>query len=65
MLEKLRHQHFERLELVLTDAGYGGQPLADWTRKHCGWRLETAPGLTGSGSFIPVPTRWVVERSIS
>ena len=65
VLEKLRQQGFERLQLVLADAGYGGQPLTEWTRAHCGWRLETAPGLTGSGGFTPVPTRWVVERSIS
>ncbi|MCC3155077.1 transposase [Hymenobacter sp. BT770] len=65
VLEKLRQQAFERLQLVLADAGYGGQPLAKWTQAHCGWQLETAPGLTGSGGFTPVPTRWVVERSIS
>ena len=65
VLEKLRRQQFERLHLVLADAGYGGRPLAQWTRDHCGWRLETAPGLSGSGGFTPVPTRWVVERSIS
>ena len=41
------------------------KPLAQWAREHCGWRLETAPGLTGSGGFTTVPTRWVVERSIS
>jgi len=39
VLEKLRRQQFERLHLVLTDAGYGGRPLARWTREHCGWRL--------------------------
>ncbi|OGX87427.1 hypothetical protein BEN47_10895 [Hymenobacter lapidarius] len=65
VLEKLHQQGFERLALVLADAGYGGQHLAEWTRAHCGWRLETAPGLVGSGGFTPAPTRWVVERSIS
>ena len=64
-LQNLAQQGFERLYLVLADAGYGGQPLAQWARTRCGWRLETAPGLTGSGGFTPVPTRWVVERSIS
>ena len=64
-LQNLAQQGFERLCLVLADAGYDGQPLAQWTRDHCGWRLETAPGLTGSGGFTPVPTRWVIERSIS
>ena len=65
VLEKLRRQQFERLHLVLADAGYGGRPLARWTRDHCGWRLETAPGLSGSGGFTPAPTCWVIERSTS
>ena len=64
-LKKLAQQGFERLGLVLADAGYNGQPLAELTQTHYCWRLETAPGLTGSGGFTPVPTRWVVERSIS
>ena len=64
VLEKLRQQAFERLQLVLADAGYGGQPLAQWTRTHCGWRLEAAPVLT-SGGVTPPPTRWVIEHSIS
>lgn len=65
VLEKLHQQGFKRLQLVLTDAGYDGRPLAEWAQAHCGWRLETAPGLSGSGGFTPQPTRWVVERSIS
>ena len=65
--QNLAQQGFERLHLVLVDAGYGGQPLAQWTRDHCRcrWRLETAPGLTGIGGSTPVPTCWVVERSIN
>ena len=65
VLKKLHQQGFERLAVVLADAGYGGQPLAQWAQTHCGWRLETAPGLGGHSRFTPVPTRWVVERSIS
>ena len=65
VLEKLHRQGFNRLQLVLPDAGYDGRPLAEWAQDHCGWRLETAPGLTGGGGFTPQPTRWVVERSIS
>ena len=64
-LEKLLQQGFERLLAVLTDAGYDGQSLAQWVRTHCGWHLESAPGLSGQGGFTPQPTRWVVERSIS
>jgi len=65
VLEKLHGQGFNRLRRVRTDAGYDGRPLAEWVRAHCGWRLETAPGLTGRGGFTPQPTRWVVERSSS
>jgi putative transposase len=64
-LQKLHSQQFERLAVVLADAGYDGQPLAEWTQAYCGWRLETAPGLSGTTAFTPAPTRWVVERSIS
>lgn len=42
-LEKLRQLGFERLQLVLADAGYDGQPLAEWPQARCGWRLQTAP----------------------
>ena len=65
VLEKLHRQGFKRLKLVLTDAGYDGRPLSKWVQDHCGWRLETAPGLTGRGGFTPQPTRWLVERSSS
>ena len=54
-LQKLAQQGFERLGLVLAGAGYDGQPLAQWSREHGGWRLETAPGLAGSGGFTPGP----------
>ena len=62
-LRNLHQLGFERLHLVLADAGYDGQYLAEWARDHCGRRLETAPGPTGSGSFTPVPTRWVSGAS--
>ncbi len=65
VLEKLRRQGFKRLKLVLTDTGYDGRPLTKWVQDHCGWRLETAPGLMDRAGFTPQPTRWVVERSIS
>ena len=56
-MQKLAQQRSERLALVLADAGYDGQPLAQWTREHGGWRLETAFELTGSFACTPVPPR--------
>ena len=64
-LQNLHEQGYERLTLVLTDAGYAGRPLAEWAQTYGGWRLETAPGLSGNGGFTPQPIHWVVERSIS
>ncbi|AMJ67937.1 IS5 family transposase [Hymenobacter sp. PAMC 26628] len=37
-LKKLAQQGVKRLDLVLADAGYDGQPLAQWTREHGGWK---------------------------
>ena len=64
-LQKLALLGYSRLCLVLTDAGYASQALAQWVQQACGWRLATAPGLCGHGGFTPQPIRWVVERSIS
>ena len=57
-LQNLAQQGFERLHLVLVDAGYGGQPLAQWTRDHCRWRLETAPGSRAAVVLPPPPAGW-------
>ena len=48
-LKKLAQQGFERLGLVLADAGYDGQPLAHWSRDHCGWRLAPGNGPRARG----------------
>ena len=40
---------------MLANAGYAGQPLAEWTRTRCGGRLETAPVLSGTAVFTPDP----------
>jgi len=64
VLQKLHNQRFGRLAVVLADAGYDGQPLADWTQTRCGWLLKTAPGLSGPAAFTSTPIRWVVERSV-
>ena len=38
-------QGFNLLQLVLTNAGYDGRPLAEWVQVHYGWPMETVPGL--------------------
>ena len=64
-LQNLLQQGYQRLRLVLTDAGYASQALGQWVQQACGWHLATAPGLSGHAGFTPAPVRWVVERSIS
>ena len=51
-----------RLELVWADAGYAGA-LVEWTRKHCGWRLEIVAKAPGQRGFVVLPRRWAVERT--
>ncbi|MDO7874764.1 hypothetical protein Q5H93_08470 [Hymenobacter sp. ASUV-10] len=50
-LQKLSQQGFER--------------LAEWTRAHYGWQLQTITGLTGRERLTTPLTRWVVKHFIS
>lgn len=59
VLEKLRHQSFNRFQLVLTDMSYNSRPLADWVQNQCCRLLETGPSLSGSSGFKLQPCRWV------
>jgi transposase len=53
---------FTRLKLLWADAGYDGQPLADWVRSVANITVEIIK-RTELHVFRVVPRRWVVERS--
>jgi transposase len=52
-----------RLKVVLTDSGYRGR-FADWVTK-MGLSFEVASKPPNVRGFVPVKTRWVVERSFA
>ena len=51
-----------RLEQIWADGAYAGY-LVEWTREHCGWRLEIVTKLPDQHGFQVLPRRWVVERT--
>jgi len=52
------------LELVFGDSHYGG-PLAEWSERELGIRIEVVKRPEGQTGFAVVPRRWAVERSIA
>ena len=50
-------------QLLLADGGYTGDAFAAWLATRLGWLIEISINL-GAG-FIPIPQRWVVERTFA
>ena len=50
-LQNLIQQGCERRNPVLADAGSDGQPPAQWTRDHCGWRLAVGNSPRTAGPW--------------
>lgn len=79
LLADLPHQ-FPRLSHVWADAGYRGKCVA-WVKETLGWTMEivkhwwtgrtgvwTGPGHEPTpipAGFVPLPRRWVVERTFA
>lgn len=59
------HEQFRRLKVIFADAAYGRSGLPDWTRRTCGWILQTILRPVGLGHFVVLPKRWIVERTFS
>ena len=51
-----------RLALLWADRAYGGQ-LIGWVRHVLGVGLEIVSKLAGQTTFVPLPKRWIVERT--
>ena len=63
MLEE-RKSDFQKVENVLVDGSYNGQPFADFVKEALGAQVEVAK-RNELHTFAIIPKRWVVERSIS
>jgi len=55
-------QKSERLKKVLVDSVYNGPPVEQGIRD-TGIQVERVPRPTEQRAFVPVPKRWIVERS--
>ncbi len=53
---------FPRLQLIWADGGYRGQ-LVDWVKSTFNWLLEIVKRPDDQVGFVPLPRRWVVERT--
>lgn len=61
ILEPLKNT-FTRMEKIIADGGYMGQPIIDWVKENCGWIFEVIK-RTELHVFKVLPKRWIVERT--
>ncbi len=63
---EVRGRDFPRLEVVFADSKYHNYALYDWLRIHRRpYRLEVVSREAGETKFVPLPIRWVVERTFA
>lgn len=53
------------LRHVFADGGYAGEKLARAMRPHGTWTLEIIKRSDHAQGFVPLPRRWVVERTLA
>lgn len=64
LLTQISAEDFPRLIVIFGDSKYHNHDLEAWLKEHRpGWRIEVKKRPGGSTGFIPLPKRWVVERT--
>ena len=63
VLEKASGRGLPRMEKILADDGYSGQPMVHEVRNEYGWTFEGVK-RTELHKFTVIPRCWVVERTI-
>jgi len=63
VLAKAAGRGLTRLQKILADDGYSGQPMVDYAREQYRWEFESVK-RTELHTFAVMPKRWVVERTI-
>ena len=64
VLDKIKQEKPERLELIWADGGYAGK-LSEWVKQEYGWKLEIVKRSYDVKGFKVLPRRWVVERTFA
>jgi len=62
VLERVQHRH-PRLSLIWADGGYNVKWLLAWVASVRDWVLEIVKRPDEATGFVPLPRRWVVERT--
>jgi putative transposase len=66
VLRKLTDEHLTRLELLWADTKYHNHALNAWLKEEkVGYRIEVVSRPPGSEGYVPLPRRWVVERTFA
>jgi len=64
LLAQISADDFPRLTVIFGDSKSHNHDLEAWLTEHRpGWRIEVKKRPGGSTGFIPLPKRWVVERT--
>lgn len=64
LLAQISADEFPRLTVIFGDSNYHTHDLDAWLKEHRpGWRIEVKNRPVGSTGFVPLPKRWVVERT--
>ena len=63
LLTEIKEQ-MPRLQLIWADGGYRGK-LITWVAAQCLWILEIVKRNDQLKKFVPLPKRWIVERTFS
>jgi putative transposase len=56
---------WQRLEKILADEGYAGDDFQTWVKQTFDVELEIAQRPPDQKGFVPLPIRWVVERTLA
>lgn len=64
LLASLDEERFPRLTAVFADGGYQGT-LEDWAAEEQGLELKIVRKITGQSTFVVLPKRWIVERTLA
>jgi putative transposase len=58
-------ERFPRLKLVWADGGFNGEDFIERIRAKCHLKLEIVKRPDDVKGFVPLPRRWVVERTFA
>jgi putative transposase len=64
-LGQLNREEFPRLRLLWADTKYHNHALDSWLAENAGYALEVGSRPQGTKGFVPLPKRWVVERTFA